>query len=66
MILGTSSIAALTGERECVSQSQFVFPSCLEWPVAVWLVEAAWKDKLGLRYTLSFSLQCSNAGCDPR
>ena len=45
--------------RECISQSQFVFPSCLSQPF-----QAAWKDKFGLRYALSFSRQCSNAGCD--
>ena len=32
--------------------------------MAIWLAKAAWKDKLGLRYMLFFSCQCSNAGCD--
>ena len=59
----TSSITALARERERISQSQFVFPSCLEQPVAVWLAKATWKDKLGLRCKLSFSHQHSNAGC---
>ena len=31
----TAGSTALTRERECVSQSQFAFPSCLEWPLAV-------------------------------
>ena len=31
--------------------------------MADWLAKAAWKDKLGLRYELSFFPQYSNAGC---
>ena len=60
----TSSITVLKREREGISQSQFVFPSCLSEPNGHWPLQAAWKDKLGLRYALSFSLQYSNAGCD--
>ena len=63
MILGTSSITALTRERELVSQSQLVFPSCFSHPNGHWPLQAAWKDKLGLRYALSFSCERSNAGC---
>ena len=58
----TSSITALTRKRELVSQSQFVFPICLIQLVPKQF-QTAWKDKLGLRYELSYSHQCSNAGC---
>ena len=33
--LDTASSKALTREREHISQSQFIFPSCLERPMAV-------------------------------
>ena len=51
-VVTTSNITALTRERERISQSQFLFPSCLEQLMADWLAKAAWKDKLGLRYEL--------------
>ena len=54
----TSSITALARERELVSQSQLFFPSCLSRPISHWLVKTARKEKLGLRYMLSFSDQC--------
>ena len=50
----TSSITIPARKREPVSQSTFFFPSCFVRPVAVCL---PW------RYKLSFSHQCSNAGC---
>ena len=37
----TSSITALTRERELVSQSQFVFPSCFSQPNGHWPLQAA-------------------------
>ena len=39
-------------ERELVSQSKCVFPSCLSKPNGHWPLKAAWKKKLGLRYAL--------------
>ena len=59
----TSSITALARERERISQSQLSFQAAWNIKVAIWLAQAAWKDNLGLRYELSFSYQCSNAGC---
>ena len=53
----TSSITILARERELVSQSQLFFPSCLSQPIRQWPVQEAWKEKLGLRYKLSFSTQ---------
>ena len=29
--------------------------------MAIWLAQAGWKEKMGLRFALSFSNQCSNA-----
>ena len=31
--------------------------------MAIWLAQTAWKEKMGLRFALSFSHQCSNAKC---
>ena len=59
----TYSITALARERERISQSQFVIPSCFSQQNGHWPLQVPWKDKLGLRYALSLSYQCSNAGC---
>ena len=53
-VLATSSITALMRERELVSPSQ----TNGHWPH-----KAAWKEKCGLRYKISFSRRYSNAGC---
>ena len=45
-----TSITALIRERERKSQSHFFFPSCLSQPNSHYLLLAAWKDILGLRY----------------
>ena len=50
-------------EKEGLYLSQLFFPSCLsylKWPLAC---PRSLKEYLGLRYQLSFSGQCSNAGC---
>ena len=46
----TSSITALIRERERKSQSHFFFPCCLSQPNSHYLLQAAWKNILGLRY----------------
>ena len=47
IIRGTAGSKALTREREHVSQSHFVVPSCLEWPVAVLAGSSSLERQIG-------------------
>ena len=50
-------------KRACISVPICLFQAASASQNGHWPLQAAWKDKLGLRYALSFSRQCSNVGC---
>ena len=52
----------LTRKRKLVSQPQLFFSSCMSRPNSQRLPQAVWKEKLGMRYKLSFSGLCFTAG----